>query len=400
MTAWSEYTTGERVKILRGTELTQAGLAEAAGVSLALVQKLEQGGTVKVASLISVGDALGTDVSVLLGQQAPRRSMSRAERTALRTMSLAIHDSALTPPDASVEPPPLADLKAALARAWDGYWRGDYLNACAIAPRLIAEARAFVERHEGRLREQGLAVLADTLQIAGCVANLFGKPDLAYAAITHALRAADGSGDVLLTSVLNSALAWIHLRDGRVERAVSVSEQAAVAIEPSFGRADPDRLSVFGNLMLRAAVSSARCDDRVRAEDYLSQAHAAAARLGVDGDRYHTLFGPTTARTHSLEIHLAFGDVGKALDLIAETRLPRNVPLAAWGRHQLNVALAYSDARRWDAATDTLLEVCDRAPNWIRHQVLAGAVAQRIGDGSTANLRKVTQHLGVPLLPR
>jgi transcriptional regulator with XRE-family HTH domain len=49
MTAWSDYSTGERIKILRGTELTQADLAEAAGVSLALVQKVEQGRSVTVA---------------------------------------------------------------------------------------------------------------------------------------------------------------------------------------------------------------------------------------------------------------------------------------------------------------------------------------------------------------
>jgi transcriptional regulator with XRE-family HTH domain len=139
MTAWSDYSTGERIKILRGSELTQNDLAEAAGVSVALVQKVEQGRTVTVASLIKLADALGTDVSVLLGQQAPRRAMSRAERTAVRNLSHAVHDSVLTSP-ADLDPPPLADLKATLATTWERFWRGDYTSTCATTPHLIAEA--------------------------------------------------------------------------------------------------------------------------------------------------------------------------------------------------------------------------------------------------------------------
>ncbi len=399
MTAWNEYSTGERVKILRGADMTQQALAEAAGISVALVQKVEQDRGGSVGSLIKIADALGTDVGVLLGQQAPRRAMSLAERTAARELSLAVHDSVLAPlPD--MEAPPLADLKASLALAWDQFWRGDYTGACTVTPRLIAESRAFAEARDGRQREQGLAVLADAHHVAACVANLLGKRDLAYAALAHADRAAQQSGDALLAAVLQSSLAWVYLRDGRIERAVKVSEETASGIGLSFSDASPERLSVFGDLMLRAAVSSARADDRVRAADFLSQAHAAAARLGADANHYQTLFGPTTARKTAIEIHLAFGDIGQALGLIRDTRMPESTPVAVRCRHLLNVSLAYCEARRWDEAADTLLEVCTSAPEWVRHQALAGVVVQRIGDGSTAKLRKVSQILGLPLLPR
>ncbi|SEG14366.1 Helix-turn-helix domain-containing protein [Thermomonospora echinospora] len=400
MTAWSEYSTGERVKILRGTEMTQAALAEAAGVSVALVQKVEQGGSVKVASLIKLADALGTDVGVLLGQQAPRRAMRRAERTALRAISLAVHDSALVSHAPDAEPGTLADLQKANAAVWAAYWSGDYPNLGALVPALITEARAFTDAHDGRLAEQGSAILAEGYEVAACVANILGKRDLAYAAVAHAMRAADSSGDELLSANLAALLAWVYLRDGRTERAVKVAEDAAVSIAPSFADASPARLSVFGNLMLRAAVSASRRDDRIRATDFLSQAHAAAARVGKDGNLYQTAFGPTSASTQAVGIHLAFGNIGQALDLIENTRLPADMPKAAKSRYMLDVALAWCEARQWDKAADTLLDVCSEAPEWVRHQELAGQVAQRLGDGSTAKLRKITQLLGVPLLPR
>ncbi|CAL2070830.1 hypothetical protein GPN2_21783 [Streptomyces murinus] len=72
-------TTSERLKALCGGK-TQEQLAEAAGGSVGVACKLERGGSDSLPSLLSIADALGTDIAVLLGQQAPRRSMDRDER--------------------------------------------------------------------------------------------------------------------------------------------------------------------------------------------------------------------------------------------------------------------------------------------------------------------------------
>ncbi len=42
MARWSDYTTGERIKILRGSGMTQEGLAEASGLSVAMIRKAER----------------------------------------------------------------------------------------------------------------------------------------------------------------------------------------------------------------------------------------------------------------------------------------------------------------------------------------------------------------------
>nr|WP_251691859.1 hypothetical protein [Streptomyces sp. CHD11] len=42
MSNWADLTNGKRIKHLRGSDLTQQGLADAAGLSLALVQKAGQ----------------------------------------------------------------------------------------------------------------------------------------------------------------------------------------------------------------------------------------------------------------------------------------------------------------------------------------------------------------------
>ncbi|MEU2118916.1 helix-turn-helix domain-containing protein [Streptomyces sp. NPDC016459] len=137
---WSEYTTSERLKALRGG-MTQEQLAEAAGVSVGVVRKLERGGTASLPSLLSIADALGTDIAVLLGQQAPRRSMDRDERAALRLVSAATHDAAIGIP-ADVEPGTVEELRAVVRRADAAYWAGRYTELGTLLGRLLPEARA------------------------------------------------------------------------------------------------------------------------------------------------------------------------------------------------------------------------------------------------------------------
>lgn len=117
---WSEYSTAERLKRLRGA-MTQEQLAEAANVSVGVVRKLERGGTASLPSLLSIASALGTDIAVLLGQQAPRRAMDRDERAALRALSAATHDAAIGIPT-DTEPGTVEELSGVVRRADAAYW--------------------------------------------------------------------------------------------------------------------------------------------------------------------------------------------------------------------------------------------------------------------------------------
>ncbi|WP_406197023.1 helix-turn-helix domain-containing protein [Kitasatospora sp. NBC_01560] len=122
MTQWAERTTAERAKILRGSA-TQEGLAEKSGVSVGTIRKLEQGGNLSLPYLLKVAAGLGTDVSVLVGQQSPRRGMELDERSALRAVSAAVHDTGLGI-GTDVEPGTLEELQGAARRADAAFWSG------------------------------------------------------------------------------------------------------------------------------------------------------------------------------------------------------------------------------------------------------------------------------------
>ncbi|NLU67755.1 helix-turn-helix transcriptional regulator [Streptomyces sp. HNM0574] len=399
MSNWADLTTGKRIKALRGTDLTQQGLAEAAGVSYALIQKAEQDrGELSVGSLLKLAAALRTDVGVILGQQAPRRGMSRDTRTAVRRLSDAVHDSALGGWEGVEEPSTVSELSSAHDGMCAAYWRGDFVELSELTAKVVLEGSARYVQAVGCERERLGALLASAYQFASSTAMLLGQRDLALSALTSARYVEGASGDALLAAVTDSTLSWIHLRSAKVPQAVAVAERAASRIEPSFSKSPRPQLLMYGRLMIAAAVAASRRGDATSADDYLSQAHAAAARLGRDETAYGTHFGPTFANTEAVGIAVALGNHGKALQLAAHTRLPRSMPKLARNRYKLDVALAQCSAGLYDKAGDTLIEVGLDAPEWVKHQALPGVIGQRIAKVSTARVRSISEVIGVPLV--
>ncbi|QNE77788.1 helix-turn-helix domain-containing protein [Streptomyces finlayi] len=395
---WSEYTTAERLKTLR-SGMTQEQLAEAAAVSVGVVRKLERGGTASLPSLLAIASTLGTDIAVLLGQQAPRRSMDRDERAALRTLSAATHDAAIGIP-ADTEPGTVTELRAAVRHADTAYWAGRYTELGTLLAALLPEARARYDAAGTDEREAAAGLLADVFQTAGMAANVWGSRDLAYAALTYGRQIAVQAGDDLREAHLAATTAWVNLRDGRTAQGFALAAARAERIEPRMSEHDPDRLSVYGQLVTNAAVAASRGGASAdTAREYLSQAHAVGARLGSEYARggHAQPHGPLYAATQAMSIAVALSDTAGALRLMDTVRLDETVPLATRARYGLDVALTHVECRRWDRAADTLEAVCTMAPGWVQHQMLPGVIISRLAGVSVGRLRGLAHAAGVPL---
>ncbi|MGW5232406.1 helix-turn-helix domain-containing protein [Streptomyces nodosus] len=395
---WSEYTTAERLKTLR-SGMTQEQLAEAAEVSVGVVRKLERGGTASLPSLLAIASTLGTDIAVLLGQQAPRRSMDRDERAALRTLSAATHDAAIGIP-ANTEPGTVTELRAVVQHADTAYWAGRYTELGTLLAALLPEARARYDAAGTDEREAAAGLLADVFQTAGMAANVWGSRDLAYAALTYGRQIAVQAGDDLREAHLAATTAWVNLRDGRTAQGFALAAARAERIEPRMSEHDPDRLSVYGQLVTNAAVAASRGGASAdTAREYLSQAHAVGARLGSEYARggHAQPYGPLYAATQAMSIAVALGNTAGALRLMDTVRLDETVPLATRARYGLDVALTHVECRRWDRAADTLEAVCTMAPGWVQHQMLPGVIISRLAGVSVGRLRGLAHAAGVPL---
>lgn len=397
MPRWSDYTTGERIKILRGKDIRQSDLAEMTGMSLPTVQQAEQDKRLTLQTLMRIANALGVDTSVILGQQAPRRAMEQDDRTMMRSLSRAVHDTAAGLLPDAVTAPSFETLRETTDRCWDLYWKGSYVEAGALAAPLIIEAAA--RRHDqpadGQAEAWGL--VADAYRLAGYVANLMGSRDLAYAAIGHAQNAAERAADGLRSALVMSGRSWVYLRDARLDEALMLAERAATDIEPRFSKATTEQLVAYGSHINFAAVVASRMGDKERAADYLSQSHATGARMGTEHKAHGTLFGPVTATTQAVGINVALGQTGKALTLIQDIKPGHEKALsgAARNRYAMDKAMAQADAKMWDASLDTLEEALLAAPDWARHQALPSVIVQKVGKASTTRLRRVSELIGV-----
>ncbi|MFD4767548.1 helix-turn-helix domain-containing protein [Streptomyces niveus] len=395
---WSEYTTAERLKALRNG-MTQEQLAEAAEVSVGVVRKLERGGTASLPSLLAIASALGTDIAVLFGQQEPRRSMDRDERAALRTLSAATHDAAIGF-SSDAEPGTVDELRAVVQHADAAYWSGRYTELGALLGALLPEARARYDAAAAHEKSAAAGVLADTFQTAGMAANVWGSRDLAYAALTYGRQIAVQAGDDLRDAHLAATTSWVNLRDGRTAQGFSLAAAQAERIEPKMSEHDPDRLSVYGQLVTNAAVAASRGGSSPEtAREYLSQAHAVGARLGGEHARgeHAQPYGPLYAATQAMSIAVALGDTPGALRLMDTVRLDDTVPLATRARYGLDVALTHVECQRWERAADTLEAVCAMAPGWVQHQMLPGAIISRLAGLPVSRLRGLAHAAKVPL---
>ncbi|RKN11592.1 helix-turn-helix domain-containing protein [Streptomyces radicis] len=395
MPQWSDYTNGQRIKILRGREITQPQLAERCGLSVVTIQKAEQDKVLSLTTLLRIAGALGVDTSVILGQQAPRRAMSMDDRAMLRELSRAVHDSWVGLLPRTVAAPSADELRAAVDACWARYWEGHYAEAGAIVAPLLEAATA--HRHEQPHDRQATAwgLISDAHRLAAYVANLMGARDLAYAAIGHAQEAAESAADNMRHALVTSGRAWVYLRDSRLKAALDLAEKSAVDIEPRFSRATPGELVAYGSHVNFAAVVAARLEKKERAKEFLSQSHAAGARLGEEIAAHGTRWGPVSATTQAVGVNVGLGRIGKALALADDIKDVSALSPAAQNRYSMDLALAQAHARQWDASLDTLEETLTKAPEWSRHQVLPGVIVEKVGRASTARLRRVSKLLGV-----
>ncbi|MBT2479188.1 helix-turn-helix domain-containing protein [Streptomyces sp. ISL-94] len=397
MPSWSSYSTGERIKILRGKSISQEQLAAMTGLSVATIQAAEQDRRRTFPTLMAISAALGADISVIEGQQPPRRAMDQDDRMMVRALSAAVHDTAAGLLPEAAEPATHDDLRRATALCWEMYWRGHYTEAGAtVTPLLVAAAATLRDRPTG---QQSImwGALSDVYRIAAYVANLVGVRDLAYAAIGHARNAAEKGDDALRPALVDSGRAWVYMRDARLDDALRLAEKAATDIEPRFSRATPDELAVYGSHVNFAAVVASRKGDKERAADFLSQSNATGARMGTEHRAHGTLFGPVTATTQAVGINVAMGQTGKALTLIQSIHDGETAQLteAARNRYAMDKAMAQADAKMWDASLETLEVALRGAPEWARHQTLPSVIAEKVGRQSNVRLARVSKLIGM-----
>jgi transcriptional regulator with XRE-family HTH domain len=369
---------GKRIYELRTDrtpKLTQQELAERAGISVDVIQKLEQGRkqSARITTLTAIARVLDVDLAMLLGR--PTRLESVPDDGGLLQLRRAL--TPVAPLDTS------ADVGDELAEAWPLYWVGDYDRLVSVLPGILAAASGDQAAEAHALAASALVHL--------------GHCDLALLA----LRAADELvQDELLAVELCWNRAWVLLCQGRPEDGTLLSTR--VLDGTPVGRRDSGaRVSAWGVLAVTAATAAARAGDSDQASELLRAAQAAVTMDGRGGACWPagrgSWFGPAKVAMMETDCAVVAGDYPAALE--AARRMPPRsvVPLASWARHRTDVAWAGTQLGRRDEAEETLLELAAEAPRWIRYQTFPRAVTAGLLSGRRVSpeLRELARSLRV-----
>ncbi|MER8067128.1 helix-turn-helix transcriptional regulator [Streptomyces sp. NPDC094034] len=393
---------GDRIRSLREfRDVTQEQLAERAGVHVDTIRKLEQNvrQSARINTLRALARALDVQLERLVGQ--PTVTQELTADGGLIALRDAIQDIAALPgvlSDGNLEEPPDADTwTASVKAATNLYWAGDYSELSSMLPLLLRDGRAVAREADTERVWQQLAL---SYQLAASLAAQAGHPDWAFAAVEKQLAAAQRASDALMEGMGISTLSWILLRQGRWEEAQDVAERKADALEPpSFRRATPAHLAVYGNLLVAAATPAARRDNRDAAVELLNAAETAATRSGPVR-AYGSAFSVVDVRTQQVNIALA-GQEPEPADAL---RLSRGVDVDEIARpvhsaaHRVDVAQARYQTGDHDGALEKLLEVESDQPEWIRFQTLAATTVREMLEAERRRntaLRSLAARLGV-----
>lgn len=361
-----------RIRTARG--LTQDDLAQASGVSVDTISRLERGthATARRSTLQALAVALGTDPGRLLGIHPPEQDTAGAEqlRRAVRALDL---------PDFAEQTDLLGlpELHDAASGAWSDYLAGRHTELLAGLPALMVDTRRAVGALADDHAAEAAGLLATSYRLAAGLSGRLGLVDLAAHAAHRALDTAQFTTrpDLDEAAALRY-LAWVLVRQGDLAEAERVAVRAAERLDGGLmARPDPDRVGVFGSLMFNAASAAARRGAADRADDMLSVARAAAVRSGADRTGETGVFGPRVAAMQAVDQAVRTGQPDRAVQLATQVPDAAGAVPAFWeSGHRLHLAAACADLERWTDVVEHLEGARTLAPQWSRVQPLGRAV--------------------------
>jgi transcriptional regulator with XRE-family HTH domain len=406
-----ELPIGRRVAYWRGRrKMSQQVFADRLGKSKSWVDKVERGvrRLDKFSVVYDIADVLQVDVQLLLGKDPDRRpeSVNCIDQLEVEEIRAALerYDQIGAFPDNWAEPPSLQEMRKAVGHAWLTYQHARYGMLARALPKLLRDAQAADAAYASDDEAAAAAhLLGQVYQIGSSVLRKLGEHELAWLAADRGIAVAQRADDPLLAGTATCRVGGALLALGRARAALEVNVNIANRLAPDAngGPMTPERLSVYGMLLLQGAMAAARIGDSATVRDLVHGAEEAATQLGGDHNHYWTCFGPTNVQLHRAAASVELGEGRAAVETHA------HIDPAGFGgllperraHHYLDLARGYAQLGEVDRASEMLLEGDRLAPSEIRcrpiaHEVLTD-VLRRTRGAPPPPIAELAEHMGV-----
>ncbi len=406
-----ELPIGRRVAYWRGRRrMSQQVFADRLGKSKSWVDKVERGvrRLDKFSVVYEIADVLQVDVQLLLGKDAERRpgSVNCIDQVEVEEIRAALERYDQISPIFQVppEPPSIDELRKAIGHAWLTFQHAKYGVLARALPRLLRDAQAADNGylHTGH-GPDAAHLLGQVYQISSSTLRKLGEHELAWLAADRSIAVSQRSGDHLLAAVASYRVGSALLALGRARPALEVNVNVANRLAPGAGTEPtrPERLSVYGMLLLNGAMAAARIGDSATVRDLIRGADDAAIALGTDQNHYWTSFGPTNVQLHRAAAAVELGEGRLAVETHERMDQTGFMALLPERRAHHFIDLARGLAQLGDVtrASEMLLEGDRLAPSEIRcrpiaHEVLSD-VLRRARGALIAPVAELAENMGV-----
>lgn len=400
---------GRRVAYWRTRRrMSQQLFADRLGKSKSWVDKVERGvrRLDRFSTIAEIAEVLQVDVQVLMGRDPVRRPESvncidQVEVAEIRA-ALERYDRISAFSVTAPVSPPISELRKSVDHAWMTFQRSRYGVLARRLPQLIRDAQAAEGASADDTRCETAYMLAEVYQIASSTLRKMGEHDLAWLAADRATMVCQRAGDELLAAMATAGVAGALAALGRIRPALEITVNTANQIAPRDGvDATPQRLSVYGMVLLQGAMAAARLGDSATVRDLLAAAEEAAKQVGGDENFYWTSFGPTNVAFHRVAAEVELGDGSRALqthDEIDPLELSAMLPERR-ASHLLDLARAYAQVGDLPRAGETLVEADRLAPSEVRCRPIAHELAsdlvRRTKGTLTPGMLELVDHMGL-----
>ncbi|MFE3051621.1 helix-turn-helix domain-containing protein [Nocardia sp. NPDC059239] len=368
---------GQRIRSYRERAgMARPLLAAQIGRSAEWLKALENGKIQRTPSLdmlLRIARALGLDdLAVLTGDDhaVPVAAFSGERHNALTEVQAALTDYRLMPGARPVSDTHLAER---LRKAWRiRHSSPDHRSQLgALLPGLIRDAQS--SARTGEDRRAGRRNLAGVYQLADFYVAYQPAPELVWLVADRAMNEGYEADDPYVIAC--SAWAMVQsLRDsGRWEEAIGLARNAIEQISPYLGREETpdDWHGIAGALEFEIAYVYARRGRYGDAWAHWETADQVAHQLGPTYRHVQTSFSQPVMAAHATTLGVELRRAGEALQAARSIDVNQIVSVPRRGRHQIEVARAYSQ-RGESAGVLAMLAAAERtAPETIRYNGFA-----------------------------
>lgn len=376
--------TGARIADYRKLRhLTQEALAQRAYLSRSCIAEVERGlAPATPAVVAAVARVLQVDVAVLNGQ--PYTSEMQQDHLDLMIAPLSdaldLYDLG---PDPDITPRSVADIEPDVRVLCEKACATEYSGVGQQLPGLLGELTTAISLlPEGGERRRTAAALSWCYWVAYEFAYRLGYHLLASIALERMGWTAEQAQDPLLLAVRLSRRSAMLLRRGDSRMSLRTLDRAHRLVGQHDAPGSVPVLAVSGSLHLAAAIAAAQAKDPDTVAGHMELARQVAKEIGRDVPQvYWAAFGETNVQHFDVATRVELGQLGDAVKTARSLRFPAEHPRMRVGRYYIEMARAYTEMGRVEAAQRALSQARTVAPQQARYHPLVretiGALVRR-----------------------